>query len=897
MTSTVDRTVPPDAATRFRAPTYVRNVIDRERLLAVLRDGGGRQLAVIHAPAGYGKTTLAVQWLRTLQDDGATTAWLGLHRDDNDPSWFLLHLLEAVRRGLPAADEVIADLRELLEQNVEDTQAYVLSALLDQITRHDGRVVLTFDDWHLIDDPQVHRALVHLLDFAPANLSVVLTGRTRPRLPLSRFRVRGQLIEIDADRLRFDLSETRSFLVDLNGLHLDSSDVQRVSTGTDGWVAALQLVSLSLRDCADPTELISGFSGRDHSIGEYLAENVLDALPQDILDFLLATSVCDRLCGDLAGALTGRQDGQVMLEELERRDLFLRPLDAEREWFRYHHLFADYLRRRLARDHPDLGPRLHRRAAGWFAAHDLVSEAVTHALAAGDVVGAIDLVERHAMALVEHSRMVSLLGLINRLPADAVGERPGMLMAIAWANCLLQRPDAAQLALEHLRRVVPAGPAHDAVHCEADVVQACIDIYGDRIDRAEGLVARSLDRPEAYRPWVVGVGANIQSFCDIHSMRYRAARDRQRWARRFHDRTVGPFADVYGRCFDGIAAAAELDLDVARRHLADAVELARASAGRRSHAAQLASALLGELLYESGEIDEAERLLQESRELGAESGVVDFMIASYVVLARIKVHRGAGADAAALLAEGGKVATRLDLPRLEAAVAAERIRILLAGRHVAQARRVAQGMPDGSANPGGIGATIDQIRTAALAAVRSAEGDHHGAAALLEQLIDELAGQGQRRAAVTASVQLVVVLERAARCLAAERLLTELVTQVPPELLRTIVDGGPEIGVVIGRLTERPDAAGLGAVPGLARLAAAIAGGGAPDGPATGRLNAREQAILRMVDTGRSNQQIAVTLNVTVNTVKWYLKNIYTKLGAANRGQATSIARQEGWLS
>ena len=229
--------------------------------------------------------------------------------------------------------------------------------------------------------------------------------------------MRRQLTEIDAATLRFDLDETRAFLVELNGLRLDGDDVARLSEGTDGWVAALQLVSLSLRDCADPAALIRGFSGRHHSVGEYLAENVLDALPAEILEFLLATSVCDRLCGDLAGALADRADGQAMLEELERRDLFLRPLDAEREWFRYHHLFADYLRRRLQRDHPERVPELH------WSRVDLVRRATIWSprpspmrLPLATCGRATDLVERHAMPLVEHSRMVSLLGLAGRLP-------------------------------------------------------------------------------------------------------------------------------------------------------------------------------------------------------------------------------------------------------------------------------------------------------------------------------------------------------------------------------------------------------------------------------------------------------------------------------------------------
>jgi serine/threonine-protein kinase PknK len=895
------QTMPIDASARFRAPTYVRNVIERRRLLEMLGATQGRQLVVIHAPAGYGKTTLAVQWLRVLEQDGAAIAWLGLHRDDNDPHWFLSHLLEAVRRILPEAHDAIGDLKELIEQSVEDTQSYTLTVLLEQIAQHEGRFVLTFDDWHLIDDPRIHRALVHLLDFAPPNMALIITSRTRPHLPLSRLRVRQQLIEVDADTLRFDIDETREFLVELNGLRLAPDDVTRLSQGTDGWVAALQLVSLSLRDASDPSELIKGFSGRHHSVGEYLAENVLSALPGEILDFLLSTSICDRLCGGLAGALSGRDDGQAMLEDLERRDLFLRPLDAEREWFRFHHLFADYLRRRLQRDSPGRPRLLHERASAWFAEHDLVSEAVTHAFAAGDASRATDLVERHAMSLVEHSRMVSLLGLTARLPADAVDGRPQLLMAVAWANCLLQRSGAAQLALDHLRQALPDDAEHQEMRSEADVVQACIDIYGDRMDRAETLVSSALEGSGSYRPWIVAVAANIQTFCDIHCMRYRAARERQQWARRFHDRTIGPFAGVYGRCFAGIAAFAQLDMNAAQEHLSDAVELARESAGRRSHAAQLASALLGELQYERGQLDDAERLLEESRELGSESGVVDFMIASYVVLARIKAHRGAAAEATELLTEGAKVAERLGLTRLQAAVVAERIRELLLARRVGEARRLAQSLPDGSGAPGGIGVAIDHARTRSLAAVLAAEGDYDGALSLLEDLIDDLTRRGQVRATITAAVQLSAVQERAARRIAAERTLAGVLARaIPAGLRQTIVDGGPDITAVMGRLLEHANAdAWPGTHPPIpARQLAALVARTTEGQPveSVSDLSPRELTILYMLDSGRTNQQIAHTLSVTINTVKWYLKNIYPKLGATNRSEAVSLARRGGLL-
>ena len=305
----------------------------------------------------------------------------------------------------------------------------------------------------------------------------------------------------------------------------------------------------------------------------------------------------------------------------------------------------------------------------------------------------------------------------------------------------------------------------------------------------------------------------------------------------------------------------------------------------------------GELHYERGELDEAERLLEESRELGAESGVVDFMIASYALLARIKAHRGATADAAELLAEGAKVAERLGLTRLRAAVLAERIRQLLAARRLPEARWIAQDLPDGGGCHGGIGLAIDQIRTAALASVLSAEGDHDGARALLEELIAELDRRGQVRASVAAAVALTAVAERAARRMAAERSLASALSRcLPAGLRQPVLDGGPEVAAVLSRLVTRAEAGtwpGTGPPIAVAVLADLLAHA-APPGRGVADLNARELAVLRMLDVGRSNQQIGRALGVTVNTVKWYLKNIYAKLGVASRAEAVSTARRAG---
>ena len=359
---------------------------------------------------------------------------------------------------------------------------------------------------------------------------------------------------------------------------------------------------------------------------------------------------------------------------------------------------------------------------------------------------------------------------------------------------------------------------------------------------------------------------------------------------------------VYGRCFAGIAALAQLDLAAAEEHLNGAVALARESAGRRSHAAQLAGALLGELHYERGELEEAERLLEESRELGAESGVVDFMVASYAVLARIKAHRGAEAEAAELLAEGAKVAERLGLTRLSAAVVAERIRQLLAARRVREARWAAQDLPDGGGCHGGIGVAIDQIRTGSLAAVLSAEGDHDGAAALLEELIGDLDRRGQVRAAVDGD-------GRARRRRRNARRAGSPRSARSPAALALV----RARGAAADRRRRRPrgrDGAGLAArAPGgaVARQRRRPCRGRPRRAARPPRRRSGEGHVPASTAAswpscgcwtpGAATRRSRASSTVTVNTVKWYLKNIYAKLGATSRAEAVSTARRGGLLS
>ncbi|MGW3540593.1 protein kinase domain-containing protein [Nocardia niigatensis] len=660
----------PIPSTRYRPPSAPRRPVLRGRLLDRLREGQARRLVLIHGPVGFGKSTLAAEWVNALAAEGIRAAWLSVDDDDDNVVWFLTHVVEAIRYAHPG---VAANLERLLEEHASDAARHVMTTLIDEIHQSGETVALVIDDWHRVTSSATIAAMAFLLDNGCHHLRVIVTSRHRTGLPLGRMRVRDELVEIDESALRFDGAEAVAFFAGNGAPKLGAAEVERLRESTEGWAAALQLASMSLRGRDNPGAYIDQISGRHYAIEEYLMENVVDTLEPELLEFVMRTSVPARISGDLAEVLTGVSNGQDMLEQVRQQDLFLRSIDDDLRWFRYHTLFADFLRERLIRQHPGLLEELHLIAADWFADHDMLTEAVDHVLAAGEPERACRLVAEHGEQLLEQSRLGTLLGLAAKLPGSLTASMPQLQLQIAWASVAVQRPAAAALALERAETALAAADAGDrrsaGLELEVKLVRAAIAFTNDQTVVLAPEVVRERDSVRPFMAHGLAVAAMISAlyrfdFAEVHSW--------HRWIDPFRDRVRGPFGPVYCDCIDGSASYEQLDVAAAESRFRTA--LAEASkTGGQSHATRIASVLLGELLYDKGQFIEAEELLADG--LGVEGGAAEFQMAGYGTSARLAAVRGDRDAINHRLDEGAKLATNMTLPRLAARMVNERIRL------------------------------------------------------------------------------------------------------------------------------------------------------------------------------------------------------------------------------
>ncbi len=444
----------PLVATKLFVPRLRSTLVTRPRLTARFEDGAAARLTLVSAPAGFGKTTALAAWLARDHDVAQrAVAWVSLESDDAQPATFWTYVITALHGAVPG---VGASVLPLLRSGRVPPIRTLLTTILNDLAEQPVEVDLVLDDYHLVDGAALAADLAFLLDHLPPTLHVALSTRADPDLPLARWRARGELVEIRGRDLRFTLAETAAYLSEVNGLSVTPEDVSVLESRTEGWAAALQLAALSMHDRRDLDTFIAGFAGTDRFVVDYLVDEVLAGLPEAVRSFLIRTCILDRLGGEVCDAVLETTGSRAMLQYIERANLFLIPLDDQRQWYRYHHLFVDVLRAHLLDEEHEVMAALHRRAAVWFDAAGEPVLAVRHALAAGDVERAADLIEAAIPRLQRDRHEATIRSWLGDLPDDVVRRRPVLAIGFVGALMSMNEFDGVVARLDDVERLLPA---------------------------------------------------------------------------------------------------------------------------------------------------------------------------------------------------------------------------------------------------------------------------------------------------------------------------------------------------------------------------------------------------------------------------------------------------------
>lgn len=887
-------------------------MVARPRLVERLNQGIERKLTLVSAQAGFGKSTLLAEWLAASEIGNRAAAWVSLEETDNDPALFWAYVIAALRKIHPGAGR---NALTLVQAPQPPPIEAILTVLINEIDANEDDFALILDDFHVIDAQPIHDGVAFLLDHLPLRMHLVIASRSDPPLPLPRLRARGDVVEVRAAELRFTPVEAASFLTDAMRLDLSAGDVAALERRTEGWIAGLQLAALSMQGRADRSGFVRAFAGDDRYIVDYLAEEVLQRQPEAVRTFLRQTAVLDRLSGPLCDAVTGRDDGNELLQTLERGNLFVVPLDDKRQWYRYHHLFAEVLRARSLEEPEQVAAR-HRRASEWFEANGLRSDAIRHALAAGDFGRAANFVEVAAMGMLGSSQEGTLHGWLTALPNEVVRLRP--VLSVYYAFAILGRGsfEAAEARLRDAERwlnapSIPSGrpspPCEMVVADEAGFrsLPGTIAIARAYQAGARGDVPgaveharRALDLlPEDDLTWS-GAAASILGIAYWSSGELEAA------YRHFADGMARQKAAGNVQ-FLIIGTHILADIRIAQGRLHDAVRIYERSVRLATEQGDPTWGTvdlyvgLAALHRERDDLDAATRFLLQSKALGEHAGLPDTRHRWYVVMALVKEALGDLDGAFGLLDEAERQYVQSPEPDVRPAAA------LKARAWVAQGRL---GEALGWVRARGLSAADDlsyvrEFEHVTLARVRIAqsllERDDRAmreAFALLERLLDAAEAGGRMGSVIEILVAQALAQEAWGDIPRALGPLQRALTLAEPEgYVRIFVDEGEPMrtllrhavaGGIGGAYSRRLLAAFVKPALPVATLASTAAADLAEP------VTTREIEILRLIAAGMRNQEIADQLFISLPTVKRHIANAYGKLGVGHRTEAVARATE-----
>jgi LuxR family transcriptional regulator, maltose regulon positive regulatory protein len=886
--------------TKLRAPRTRPNLVDRPRLREVLARNEVCPLTLVSAPAGFGKTTLLGDWSEQLSRDGKSVAWVSLDLSDNDPARFLTYLvgaLQEIEEGI--GEGVLASLRSPQMPPIEALMGVLVNELAE--VAHEITVIL--DDYHLIDSDPIHEAVSFLLEHLPENARLVISSRADPPLPLARLRVRDQMTEVRAADLRFTPEEASAFLNDVMGLSLSEGDVAVLEGVTEGWIAALQLAALSMRDRQDTSGFVESFSGSNRHVLDFLAEEVLERQPEGVREFLLKTSALERMSASLCDSLTSRNDGQQMLERLEHENLFVIALDDERQWYRYHHLFADVLRSRLQREQPERIRELHRRAAEWYERNGWTSEAIQHALAAQDHDRAADLVEDVARKMWLRGEVMTLLGWLEALPEETRRRRPQLLLQYSAALLWVGRLDDVEPLLREAER------AAEATREDRRLLLGFASAVRSWRARLQGDAPNAVELARRALELLPEKDLELRTFAAFRlAEAYRSADDLEAASAAFAETAeLGQAAGHDYLVLRALSRQAKLRMAGGRLHKADhllrsALRFAVERGGDSLPATGEVHVVMGKLLYEWDELEAAARRLKDGIRLAERMGQLDTLVDGYVAISRVEMAQGSADSALETAQEASRLAERSGAAEAIVEAAAWNARLHLTRGDLTAAVLELERIAGTSAVSVSMVRESGQITRARLTMVR---GEHDEALQLLEGLRE--AAEASDR---TGNLLEILVLPALALWATNEKeravttLTRALVLAEPEGYVRTFADEGAAMGDLLSEVLDaqqrgRLDATSSVPMRYLAKLLAALAredAAPAADERLPEPLSERELEVLALVAAGMSNKEIAGRLFVSVTTVKTHINNLYRKLDARSRIQAVARARELGLI-
>ena len=860
---------------------------------------------VVAAPAGYGKSTLLARWHQQLLERGVSSAWLSLDEDDNDTARFLLHLVAALQR---AGAQIGNDPADTMSGDFAGDSMSALEAIAGDLTKIPRRIVLFLDDLHLLEADEVRKVVDWLINYAPRTLQLVIGTRQGPGLRLSALRVRRQVLELKAEQMKFDELETAQFCRSRLGHDLPAPDLQALLIKTEGWPAVLELAALVLAGSSDPKQFIRHFAGTDTSVFDYLCEMVLSQMDPRTRDTVFRIAMFDRICAPLARAVTDADDAEEILLGLRARHFFLIPLDRSADWVRFHHLVGEFLRATYRRTAPEHAKECLVRGARWLLANNLVEDAVNHMIRAEEWEEATRWVAENVEELVfRRGYHQTILRWMNALPEVCVDRYPIIRIQYAFALSFYpryQEYEAQIFRLQQLLHQLEAQPGSnpgqiDELRCAVEMQTALAVGLRDDGMRGGELAAAWLARWPRASLISKGVMGNVQSFGHKTEGRISTGLNLIAQTRRWLEQSEGYYALSWTAYVEALLHLKQGSYFDARLACTRGIELVERKLHGHAGQASLLHALLAGIHYEFDELEQAVAHLERASSSVNEYAHADAVIMVYLTQSRIQRLRCDESAALSMLREGQQLGEERGWRRVTLSLAAEECRSLARAGHNEEARLVATRFEFHDLPSRGEARSLKSDKALRAASSFLLTRSPQIVVDALSTAIEE----SKQRAFAHRSVELLLL-----RALAEkqdgnwERALADvqqaLTIAAPRNYVRVFLDGGSELRTLIERL-DMKQLRGSEAAPLARKLQSTMCAPEALGGDAGGmgeELTKRELSILKRLESGLSNKEIAEAIFVSEGTLKWHLHNVYGKLSVKNRSGAMTRARAMGIL-